>query len=97
MQMPLSEDIIRRLNETPMEQLRFRDFAHLKSGHDAYSRMSLATLREGVSLADREILDALGDDAIKGYRWLARGLDAERAVRKVKTDREISGAYRSGR
>ncbi|EGQ61262.1 hypothetical protein GGI1_05485 [Acidithiobacillus sp. GGI-221] len=69
----------------------FQDFARLRSGRDAFSRLTLEDLRAqcGVSaLVD----GALADDAdkAKAYRWIARGLPDWMAVRKIKTDLEIT-------
>jgi hypothetical protein len=86
---------IKKINETPMERLRFADFANLKvgGGKDAYSRLSYARLIEMIDEATLATLtEQLGDSAsvAKAIRWHLRGLTSDKAIRKVKTDAEVS-------
>ncbi|HUY93581.1 MAG TPA: hypothetical protein VMV10_32940 [Pirellulales bacterium] len=83
---------IDEINATPMDQLRFRDFLRLKAGRDTFSRLKLDALREMVSIiAVREAESAFDDPKQQSVclRWVLRGLDADKAVRKVKTDLEV--------
>jgi hypothetical protein len=76
-----------------MEQLRFKDFAKLKCGRDQFSAMRVASLQAAVSFADREQIEGVFAepcDQAKAYRWILRGLPIEKAIRKVKTDQEIT-------
>lgn len=77
------------------QNARFKDFANLRSGRDAFSRLTLEALRAQCGVST--LLDgALDDDAdkAKAYRWIARGLPEWMAVRKVKTDLEIAANAR---
>ena len=89
---------IGKIKNTPMDQLRFRDFAALKvpKGSDEYSRKRHATLLKMLDERDVALIDAAFADGdtpqthqAAAYRWCLRGLDAEKAIRKVKTDLEI--------
>ncbi len=83
---------------TPMDQLRFKDFAKLRSGRDQFSAMRITALQGAVSFADREQIElafAEPCDQSKAYRWILRGLPLDKAIRKVRTDQEITAnAYR---
>jgi hypothetical protein len=73
------------------QKAAFKDFASLRSGRDAFSRLTLEALR--VQCGASALVDgALDEDAdkAKAYRWIARGLSDWMAVRKVKTDLEIT-------
>ena len=82
------------LNATPMERLRFGDFLALKAGRDEFSRLKLDALRARVSAEQREAAEAAFPDDAKllaqALRWMLRGLHTAKAIRKVKTDAEIS-------
>lgn len=83
-----------RINATSMERLRFRDFSQPKSGRDEFSRLSLARLRELVSRHDAAIVAESFEIATlqaSCLRWRLRGADLDYAIRKVRTDDEISG------
>ncbi len=85
-------DSLQRIIETPIDRLKFRDFARLKSGRDRYSAMRLPLLREAVD-EHQAVTEVFADDTeaeAKCLRWFLRGLDAAKAIRKVKTDREIT-------
>lgn len=86
---------VREVEDRPMESLRFRDFARLKSGRDKFSAMRLPELLALV-VPSAETLAALTaqfpeeTDQAKVLRWMARGLSADKAMRKVATDLEIT-------
>lgn len=85
---------IDQINAKPMEQLRFKHFANLKSGRDKFSRLKLAQLREMISAEAYEAVVAEfgdGKTAEKCLRWICRGLNSDKAIRKVHTDLEIGG------
>ena len=77
-----------------MEALRFRDFHNLTSGQDAFSRLKLPDLLSNFApAAVNAIIDAFPgdpDNQAKALRWVLRGLLPDRAIRKVKTDLEVS-------
>jgi hypothetical protein len=85
---------IERINNTSMDALRFKDFLGLKvGGHDQFSALRGKNLESKVS---QDILtsiqDALPHDRKSQHsaiRWVLRGLEANRAIRKVKTDLEV--------
>jgi hypothetical protein len=91
---PKSESELDRVANTPLESLAFKDFAKLKSGRDSFSGMKLPQLQDALSVADwRSIVAAFqDDDSAKASccRWILRGLDCDKAIRKVRTDLEIS-------
>ncbi len=89
------EDLMSLLNARDMEDLRFRDFAALKvpGGRDQWSMLRIGKLSEAID--DYEVIDSLTEifpdsrPRASCYRWILRGLEVDRAVRKVKTDLEI--------
>lgn len=83
---------IDEINSTPMERLRFRHFLNLKSGRDVFSRYPLAKLRELVSVNALEEVRKLEHEREQAscLRWVLRGLDLDKAIRKVKTDAEVT-------
>lgn len=91
---------IDEINATLMNQLRFRDFAELKSGRDSFSRLKLAQLATMVSCSDVAAVEAAFEhdrERASCYRWILRGLNQDKAVRKVKTDAEITANAIRGR
>jgi len=79
--------------QTPMESLRFGDFAALKSGRDRFSKLRLPALREMVPdnsfTSGTKAFD--NDKQLAAcLRWVLRGLPVEKAIRKVKTDEEVT-------
>ncbi len=71
---------------------KFKDFAQLRTGgRDSLSKLTLENLREHYGI-NSLVEDAFPDDKdkAKAYRWMGRGLPEEMAVRKVKTDLEVS-------
>jgi hypothetical protein len=85
-------DLLSQIAQTPMASLKFHDFKNLKSGRDEFSRLKLPQLREPFSVADREQVEEAFDDklAAQCYRWMLRGLPLNKAIRKVRTDLEVS-------
>src|SRR5262245_39925440 len=87
------------LNTTPTDKLRFKDFSRLRvGGKDEWSGLWGDGLAAKLDPADvaavaAELPPGRGRDA--ALRWVARGLRPELAVRKVRTDREVS--ERAGR
>jgi len=72
---------------------RFKDFADLKSGNDSFSKLKGEALFGQLGDAERSGVFAseLDDEhKAKAARWVLRGLPLDWAVRKVKTDMEIS-------
>lgn len=91
-------NLIEYINSTPMELLKFRDFKNLKVGSkDAYSKLGYDALIVKVPVAElKEIQEHLSGDvkAIEQcIRWILRGLNYNKAIRKVKTDLEITMNY----
>ena len=86
-------DDIACTNRMPMERLKFQDFRELKAGRDEMSRLRLPALRERVGAETRDVVEATFDDdrhQATCFRWLLRGLNVDKAIRKVKTDAEVS-------
>jgi ribonuclease HI len=81
-----------RIVKTPMESLRFRDFASLKvGGRDQFSRIPLDRLKELVR--DHSVVsEAIQDESATAscLRWMLRGLPLDKAIRKVRTDLEVA-------
>lgn len=86
---------IRQLNERKESKLKFKDFANLKTyGMDSFSRMKEDKLKD---IIDEEIVKKVSSELadnekmkVSAYKWIARGLKPNLAIRKVKTDAEIS-------
>ena len=85
---------IDRINQTPMADLRFRDLCRLKSGWDEFSKMRLADLHEAVAQDVTAAVTAAfpRDEELQArcYRWVLRGLDVGKAIRKVSMDVEVT-------
>jgi hypothetical protein len=79
---------------TPYESLSFGDFAKLKSGRDSFSGMKMPQLQDAISEIDRRSIVAAfthnESSQASCFRWMLRGLDSKKAIRKVQTDLEIS-------
>jgi hypothetical protein len=88
------ESVLDRVVGTACESLSFGDFAKLKSGRDSYSGMKIAQLQDAVSMMDHSsIVETFPQNEsaqASCLRWMMRGLDCQKAIRKVKTDLEIS-------
>lgn len=87
------EDMLDYVIRTPMERLKFRDFARLKSGRNDMSNLRLPQLRRLVP--DHAAVDAVFEkDAQRAscLRWVLRGLPLDKAIRKVETDAEIAAS-----
>lgn len=86
--------------QTPMEHLRFRDFQRLKCGRDEFSKVRLPKLIEQVGHDSYSAATAEFDDekaVASCLRWVLRGLPIGKAVRKVKTDQEITENVREAK
>jgi hypothetical protein len=86
---------IDEINDTPIQDLRFRDFRNLKvpGGRDEYSVLRHEALRGRVGSGEAKEVDMTFSDPRDQtvcYRWILRGLDLPKAIRKVKTDLEIA-------
>jgi len=94
-----SQSEIERIANTPIESLSFKEFLQLKSGRDQFSKMTLADLKTAVPHSDCDSVsrEFAGDPKAEAtcLRWVLRGLPAEKAIRKVKTDAEIAARARS--
>lgn len=97
---PLCAQRIASINAKAPDQLRFDDFAKLKTyGRDDVSRMKAEDLRGVVMEAElQQIKEAIQDDGdtVKVLRWMKRGLSLDYAVRKVQVDQEIALAAMCG-
>ena len=92
---PRCASAIRQLNERKENKLKFKDFANLKTyGMDGFSRMKEDKLKELIGEeAVKKVISELADDVKmqnSAYKWIARGLRPNLAIRKVKIDAEIS-------
>lgn len=84
---------IRRINASRPGQLKFQDFAGLKTyGRDRVSGMKLNVLKDIVPEEEYERIvgTVAEEDIISVLRWIKRGLQIDHAIHKVKVDREIS-------
>jgi hypothetical protein len=83
-----------KIINAPCDSLNFGDFAKLKSGRDSFSGMKLPELQDSVSVMDqRSIVETFVQNEsaqASCLRWMLRGLDCQKAIRKVQTDLEIS-------
>ena len=92
---PRCASAIHQLNERKESKLKFKDFANLKTyGMDGFSRLKENSLKELIGEeAVKKVSSELADDEkmrLTAYKWIARGLKPNLAIRKVKTDAEIS-------
>lgn len=81
--------------DTPMNRLKFTDFAFVKSGRDKWSSMKLDALQELMPPNDVQYLvrtfNGATQDITVALRWYQRGLtDVEKLVRLVKTKNEVA-------
>jgi hypothetical protein len=94
-------DHLDRMIATPMDQLRFEDFIKLKSGRDKLSNIKLDILKSTVSATDSELVaTTFADDQTRQaacFRWILRGLTSDKAIRKIKTDIEITQNVRNSK
>lgn len=84
---------LERVKQAKIEALGFKDFAELKVGRDEFSSLRLPKLRELVSPDDARIVTGEFDDdsdIARCLRWILRGLPVEKAIKKVRTDLEIT-------
>lgn len=82
-----------RMIATPIQNLSAPDFESLRSGRDRFSPMSLPTLeailkRRNLQEEQDTITTAFPHPVAraKAFRWLLRGLDAQKTIRKVNLD-----------
>jgi hypothetical protein len=80
---------------------KFKDFVALRvGGMDEYSRLGYAELKNrmtpGAIVMTEAALEIHAERA-KVYRWVLRGLPVDYAIRKVKTDLEVSANARYAR
>ena len=98
---PKTRAVINRLNSKPMKKLRFKDFAKLKvGGRDNFSNMKKEDLDAIIGNDDKKfIVSQLNEEKLilTAKRWVARGLQVRKAIRKVKTDEEIRINYEKSR
>ena len=74
------------------KKARFKDFAALRSGTDQWSKMRLAGLQEALGDQFSHVANSglPEEQQARHARWILRGLPADLALRKVKTDMEIA-------
>lgn len=90
-----STNPIERINNTPVDDLCFKDFLRLKvGGRDEFSALWGKRLESKVS---QDILARLQEtfphdrkSQHSAIRWVLRGLETTRAIRKVETDLAVS-------
>lgn len=66
-------------------------------GHDSFSRMKREQLMELLAPSVVEIVQKEEMEekmTLSCLRWIARGLEVQKAIRKVKTDKEIENNAR---
>ena len=84
---------IQQLIDTPMDKLKFKNFLGLKCGMDEYSRIRLPQLLARIDerSADQITTEFEAEkERASCIRWILRGLPLGKAIRKVKTDSEVS-------
>ncbi|MFX1519770.1 MAG: hypothetical protein ACFFCD_07610 [Promethearchaeota archaeon] len=98
---PKTRAAINRLNSKSMKKLRFKDFANLKvGGRDRFSSMKEGELDGIINNNDKAFIESQLNGAnliVVAKRWVARGLQVRKAIRKVKTDEEIRINYEKSR
>jgi hypothetical protein len=98
---PQSQSDLDLIIVAPMESLSFKDFVQLKCGRDEFSRMKLIDLQTSVSHPDCLAVAAEFPDDPKAeascLRWILRGMPADKAIRKIRTDLEVTAKVRSKR
>ncbi|MCE7740088.1 MAG: hypothetical protein KAU62_16260 [Candidatus Heimdallarchaeota archaeon] len=90
---PRTKAIVEQINALSMGRLKFKDFKNLKvDGIDGYSRMKKEKLEVIITKEDSERVDDEFEEErlrLSVKRWVARGLEIEKAIRKIKTDEEV--------
>lgn len=83
--------VIEQLNNK--KKPKFTDFVRLKTyGSDSFSRMKIEKLKDYISESSLQLIEAELEDGkiqLNAIRWVARGLQTNLAIRKVKTDQEV--------
>ena len=93
---PKPQSELERVINTPNGELKFGDYVKLKSGRDQFSRMKTEELHAHPAICNMEwnfIVAAFRDDFHAHEscaRWMLRGLDIDKAIRKVNVDKEIT-------
>ncbi len=92
--------MIELINTVPLDELPPAIFATIHSGHDEFSRLRLHRLVALVPADVQTRIHAVLPDATSrasAMRWWLRGLEAERAIRKVLFDIERDAEIRRAR
>ncbi len=83
---------IQYLNATPMASLRFKHLRDLKVGRDNFSEIRIDTLRSMISRQHVDVIESTFANPkyqVTCMRWVLRGLEIDKAIRKVSTDNEV--------
>ena len=92
----LREQRIRDINATPLDKLSEDELLVLAVGAlDNVSRLKGDSLRKLISVEDAEAIEAEFEEKPRWWRdgamrWVCRGLEVRRAIRKVKADMEYN-------
>lgn len=89
--MPLNQEVltIEEINLMPMEALTLRDFVSMQSTRPPYSNYTYLQASSGFPKEERErVLTKFGNenDARWYWIWIRRGLNPDKAMRKVCAD-----------
>lgn len=77
------------INASPMESLRYEDFRALRPGRDDVSRMRANEVMARISDEDRAAIEEAVREPqyrLSAMRWMLRGLDLDKAIRKAQID-----------
>ncbi len=90
-------DVQQMIRSALKGNIKFKDFARLRSGRDNYSRMPIEALISELALVEMPATVAGLEeaDARKVLRWMCRGLPEGLAIRKVAVDRELTERARA--
>ena len=93
---------VRRINATSMAKLRFRDFRSLRvpGGRDRFTNLRGEALRASISPEQlAAIVERISEPRYQdtACRWIHRGLETDRAIRKALTDWEVANNAIGGR
>lgn len=88
------KEVIKNFYSKNSSKRRFKDYAMLKTyGFDKFSRLKISSLEQLVQKKDFELAKTAFDDdklVASTLKWCCRGLLIDDAIRKVKTDLEIT-------
>jgi len=95
-------DLIQVINQTPMDQLTTAQLLELRTGgNDQFSNVSFTVLMGLVSEADLTQLQAAFPhnrrSVCNAIRWMLRGLQLDRAIRKAHVDLAVYEPERAPR